>query len=316
MIKDDDLKSVKKAISDFEPILGTFERELLIPNIIDRLNYIKERLQQLILLCDDPRTQLHISASLEEILHPLDKRDSSKGNVVGKAYLQEIKRQILETYIAPIDIILNGYEGDDLKLSPTIKLLNKCNMVFQSFSSLEDKLFFYSLRSNLIIIEQGSGKKVVEEPKAYSIILSPFQTTVQELSDVAKSSMDSIKLWSDGIKKQKPQHLTVIQETIRYNSSKEDNKRSLIFFGIQIATIIFTVILIILSQKMNLWLENQELRNSVSFIKLEKDTYKAQVNVKNELLDDLKLKIGSELKSIENKNDKTYKILKELEGMY
>jgi hypothetical protein len=93
----------KKIISEFKPTIGIFEKDQLLPELVNRLKYIKERMEQFVQICDDMPTAIRLDESLRSVLDPKYFDPKSNEPLVGIKYLSDIKMMILESYIKPIN---------------------------------------------------------------------------------------------------------------------------------------------------------------------------------------------------------------------
>jgi hypothetical protein len=289
MLTSDDLKTVQKLIEDFKPKVGFFEKEILIPGIEGRLEYILEIFGEFQKICKERDVATHIDAPLRKTVNPELIKLGVPEPKVGEQYLSIIHKQIDDEYVFPIKKLLDKYKGQDkfLNIDKMVEYLNDVSNTLISIPATKSRLFRYSLRSFPNIKKLDTGEVIIGPPQELSLVMMPFETRIEELANVAQTTIDSIKEWANQIRDQKSKHVDSIahvaqvkaatenfrasQEAV--NASKEATKvaeknllaseesvkvahKNLI---IQISVIVFTIVAIIISQRVNLLLELWEL---------------------------------------------------------
>lgn len=293
MITNEDLKKVESLIEDFKPKISFFEKEILIPAVNGRLEYLVSIFVEFQQICKEKDVATHIDAPLRLIVNPNKLNVQLPEPKVGEQYLSIIHKMLQDEYIEPIRKLMAKYPTQDIAkdIESLTNYLNDVNNVLISIPATKDKLFQYSLRSFPNIKEISSGKIILGPPSEISLILMPFQTRLEELVNVAQTTIDSIKAWAEQMRDQKKKHVEAIINLCQVkaaeeqaNASKEDlrsaqeqtkaakesveaAKQSVIVakknLWIQVAVIVFTIGTVIVSQRVNLLLERIELEKAL-----------------------------------------------------
>lgn len=154
----DELNTVNKKIDSIE--LTDFERESLIPMIIDRIRYFLESLQRLLPLCDNQDTALLIDAAVRKVVANPQIDQAAEVPKAGQAYLAGAKESIQTYWIAELSKFLEEYpEGSVIKNRKQLfRVTQKSQQLAGSIAWCKTRLLSYSLRSFPIIINKRTGE--------------------------------------------------------------------------------------------------------------------------------------------------------------
>lgn len=266
MLNKTDLTQVKDLIDSFQPGVTDFERDVLTPAIIDRLGYIKSICQDFQKICADKMVATHIDAAVRNLADPrLYELGVMPEPKVGGHYLSMISQQLKNDYIDVIDGFLIKYKKEEIdhnfkKLS---EFYNSASNLLQTFVGLENILFHYSLRTFPNIKHIKSGKVELGAPVELSLILMPFQTRMDELLNVSKTTIESIKSWAEQIKDQKKKHIEVIVSLSQVKAAEEQSRAAKYNLIFQVVVVVFTIALVILGYWVNLYLEKRDVEKAL-----------------------------------------------------
>lgn len=269
MAKQSDLDAFKKQLADFTPAITTFERSLLIPEIVGRLGYIRSTSVELRAICAEPNLARRIDADIRSLVIPERYSLTAPPPEVGQAYLNGIFRQLQEQYIDHIDKLLAVYPITQITtdFDTLTDFINRSRGIFEAFVSLEKVLFQYSVRRFLLVVDTATGQTISTEPQSLSFILSPFQNHVQEIARVCEATRSSIDEWATQIRNQKARHvdlLVSVSEVAAAKAQASAAKYSLVF---QIAVIVFAVALLFVGNWTALFAEKSALETELQSAK-------------------------------------------------
>lgn len=269
MAKQSDLDAFKKLLADFTPAITTFERSLLIPEIIGRLSYIRSTSVELRAICVEPNLAQRIDADIRSLVIPERFNLTAPPPEVGQAYLNGLSRQLQEQYIDHIDKLLAAYPVVQITtdFDTLTDFINRSRSIFEAFVSLEKVLFQYSVRRFLSVVDTATGQTISTEPQSLSFILSPFQNHVQEIARVCEATRASIDEWATQIRNQKARHvdlLVSVSEVAAAKAQASAAKYSLVF---QIAVIVFAVALLFVGNWTALFAEKSALETELQSAK-------------------------------------------------
>ena len=103
---------------------------------------------------------------------------------------------------------------------------------------------------------------MISPPTEISLILMPFETRLGELLNVAQTSSDSIRLWSEQIQQQQKKHIDLILHMSQIKVAKEQTLATRKNIQFQVAVIVFTLLLVILSQPIGTYVEKKLLEGA------------------------------------------------------
>lgn len=281
------IEKIKQQLDTFSYEIEDFEKNYLFPEIISRLEYIKSHMIRFQKICDDAHTATLIDESVRQVVNPMAIKLSLPEPGVGVTYLQSCKLMIQESFIDEID----GLTSLDRKMkavesiSSLARFFSEVNHLFRSISDCEEILFKYSLRNFVNIRNSKTGVVLVSPPEHLEIILVPFEVSLKEISNVSKTSIASIESWSDQVRERKRKYLELLVNVSQiqvaeenFNSAKEEYQASIegskaskaqahaakIALYFQVAVIFFSVILLVGSYKLNIYLDKLEAENAIN----------------------------------------------------
>lgn len=269
MAKQNELDAFKKLLADFTPAITTFERSLLIPEIVGRLSYIRSTSVELRAICAEPNLAQRIDADIRSLVIPERFNLTAPPPEVGQAYLNGLSHQLQEQYIDHIDKLLAAYPVAQITtdFDTLTEFINRSRGIFEAFVSLEKVLFQYSVRRFLSVVDTATGQTISTEPQSLSFILSPFQNHVQEIARVCEATRASIDEWATQIRNQKARHvdlLVSVSEVAAAKAQASAAKYSLVF---QIAVIVFAVALLFVGNWTALFAEKSALETELQSAK-------------------------------------------------
>lgn len=263
MIKVEDLRQVAELIEGFKPRVTFYESNVLIPAVIDRLKYICTILKGFQELCRERDVAVQIDGALKSVLDPKLFELGVPEPKLGEQYLKSIDEICERDFIAPIEKLLEEYPPDKMKkeIEQAMNFLNAAVNCVQPFVGLKENLFYASFRTFLNIKERATGKVLLSPPVELSIILTPFQTRLDELENVVRTIIESVRNWSDQIAKQKTSHVETIVYLSQVKAAEEQARAARLSLYFQIAVIFFTISLVIGANRANLYIDKWDLEN-------------------------------------------------------
>ena len=266
-----DLESVKSLIDNFKPRITTFERNILVPEVIDRLTYVVEIMRSLQEITDDPFVALQIDAPLRSLVDERLYELGAPEPRVGVQYLASMKRIIQQEYIDPIEAFLaeNPKETILQDFDSTSVFLNIAVTYLRSIADTKDMLFVYSFKTFVNLRNSSTGSVVLGPPMELALILMPFDVRVKEMANVAETMIKSIQLWGEKIGEQKQKHVEIIANLCQIKSSESQERAARLNLYAQLAVIFLALVLIVGSYKANQYLEKADLEESLHSVKSE-----------------------------------------------
>jgi len=261
-----DLDSVKTLIDNFKPRITAFEREILIPQLIGRLQYIVEIMRGFQELTEDATIARHIDAPLRNLVDPALYERGLPEPRVGQQYLAAIKRVCETEYIQPINDLLQTNPPEKILrgFEETAAFLNSAVTFFQSIVSTKDTLFLYSFKTFLNVREVQTGQVTLGPPTDLTLILMPFDVRLKEMVNVAETSIQSIQRWGEQAGEQKAKHVEIITQLCEIKASEDQARAARWSFYTQIAVVVVALVLIVGSYKANQYLEKKDLEDSLA----------------------------------------------------
>jgi hypothetical protein len=264
MLSQNDLSQVSGLIESFKPKVTYYEKEILVPNMIGRLNYIVEVFEEFKVICERVDVAREIDGPLRVIVDPRAIELGARPPVVGQRYLAEISRQCDEQFIAPIRELLASHPKEQINSSieNTTNFLNEAATFFRSIVGCKDTLMLLNMQTFPVVENLRTREIVLGAPQEHSLTIMPFKTRLAEVQNVADSSVKSIELWGNQIGKQKTEHVTLISNLATLKSTKLN-------FYTQVAVVLVALALFWLSYRANLFLEKKDLEDSIAKLKTE-----------------------------------------------
>lgn len=266
-----DLDSVKSLIDNFKPRITTFERNILVPEVIDRLQYVVGIMRSIQEITDDPSVALQIDAPLRSLVDERLYELGAPEPRIGVQYLASMKRIIQQEYIDPIENFLaeNPKESILQDFDSASSFLNNAVIFLRSITDTKDMLFWYSFKTFVNLRNSSTGAVVLGPPVELALILMPFEVRVKEMANVAETMIKSIQLWGEQIGEQKQKHVEIIANLCQIKSSESQERAARLNLYAQIAVIFLAVVLIVASYKANQYPEKVDLEESLTSVKEE-----------------------------------------------
>lgn len=171
--------------------LDEFERELLIPQLHDRVVYMREMFERIRDIAAAPETAYRIAAQFRK-LAPDDAPGADGDSTT--SYLKEVTRQADEIFIASLKRIELEHQSVS-SLRELYRFFNELRYICDVARDTENLLFRYKSKLTIVAIDKVSGERI-EQDKEWNVILMPFELTLGELRRVAAATADSIDHWS------------------------------------------------------------------------------------------------------------------------
>ncbi len=248
--------------------LTDYEKDLLIPDIKERLNILKQYFNDVISLCNIQKDSPVFTQAVQSIVNSAGAQLDPKSpqQPVGELFFEKIKELVKTECINDIDKILGKYKTiQDLKNLGLF--LTEVNCLCSSFLAINNKLLLFKIETYPYLIDEKTSQTIPAHPRQYYLTIEPFQITVTNIIAIAKATSDTINEWHKYAIKLKSQYLEL------YTSRFSRN--------IHILTIILAIVLsalfLVASDPFNLYKENmklkrgyQELSNKYTELKNEK----------------------------------------------
>ncbi len=257
--------------------LDQFEKDVLVPQMYDRVTYMRQLFERIRDIAASPETDYRIAPQVRELAP--DYADGAGGDSTS-SYLKEVVRQTNETFIEPLKKIEREHKTV-ATLPQMYRFFNDVRYICQMVISLENILFKYKATVTLVAIDKATGKRVKDEQKTWDIILTPFELTLGELKRVAETSDGSIEHWSKKQEEAKKPFL----EYVAAATNAATSRRSIF---IQLLTIALSVCLssffLTARDPFSLKKENMSLRDDLDAARAEAARLAAEVQrLRNQL---------------------------------
>lgn len=259
-----EVDETRKILEEFKPVVGYYEKEILLPQIKGRLEYLITIFNQFKTVASDQDVATHIDAAIRQVSD--EKKIDLKGlePAVGKAYLGEVSRQVDKEYIEPLEKLL-AEEFSDLEAisndySKIIDVMNRTYNEIQSIVACKDLLFKYSMKSFPNLKHTKTQEVILGEPVEVTLSLMPFETRLAELVNVVDTTMGSIKSWTESIRDQRKKNNELMIKLTEIKSVKENQKYQLILI---IVSLILIVLGFTLGFSGNKYLETKKLQDEL-----------------------------------------------------
>lgn len=239
----DELNAINKKIDSIE--LTDFERESLIPMIIDRTRFFLDSLQKLLPLCDNQDTALLIDAAVRQVVANPQIDQAAQAPKAGQAYLAEAKANIQTYWITELSKFLEEFPDSSVikNRKQLFRMTQKAQQLAGSITWCKTRLLSYSLRSFPIIINKRTGEGVSGPPNEIEIIIYPFLGVLNEMESSASSLIETLKEWGRSKREER-------KEYISYLTSFQQLRLAKVLNWFQILVIVFTVVLTLASGKL------------------------------------------------------------------
>ena len=218
--------------------LTDFEKHYLIPGILNRLKFYQEQFEKIIPICDDPKNAALMDNAVLKALSstPEEERLVAPGH--GQAYLQGVKKQVTDTYIADISAVLKEFPSpetvDDGR--KFYRLIQQAQTIAEMVVGCVGSLFRYRLRAFPVMIVEG-GRETWQRPSQEIVIISyPFELILGEIEKSAASLKESLTQWAKDRREMR-------KEYVVYMTAVEQTRLARRLNWFQILVIIFAVVL-------------------------------------------------------------------------
>ena len=177
--------------------LNDYERELLVPELVDRLKHMAELFGRMRQACKDPGIRAHIGPAIAALGVTPQMHDPVR------EYLDKIVEQIETMFLKQIaDLIAMAPTVTDVR--SFIRFGNGTHYLCGSILATKETLFWYSAVAHVLARERATGKVLQGEPKEFAIILMPFTNYLENLVNIAAATDGTIQHWrnqQDEVKK-------------------------------------------------------------------------------------------------------------------
>jgi hypothetical protein len=232
----DDLNRLTKKLDAVD--LNDFERESLIPRIIDCMRFYRESFNSLLPICDNPENALLIDAVVRQAVANPAIDPSVPTPQAGQIYLAQAKQQIQTHWIAELDKFLADYPdpsavktGKDL-----FRLGQRAQQLAGSIVWCKTRLLSFSLRSFPVIINKRTGETMSGPSNEIEIIVYPFLGVLNELESSASSLIETLRDWGRSKKEAR-------KDYVAYLTALEQIRLAKVLNWFQILVIIFAIVL-------------------------------------------------------------------------
>lgn len=292
MINAKDLIEIKALINDFKPEMSDFERLILIPQVFDRVNYIRQIFNEFFLLTNDLDTAFIIDAAVRKVILPEHADLSAPEPIVGVRYLEMVRGLIRSEYLVKIEDLQKRFpkqsliEGD---IPHLIRYFHEVNLLLEGIISVRESMFTLMFKP-VVNLRNVATNEVINPPvDTISVILAPFETRMGELVVVATTTISSIKIWSEKIKEQQIKHTDMIADIAQIKVAKQQTLATILNIVFQVVVVIFAIVLAILSQPLGTYIEKKILESSLSKMLLDVESCTTANNDIKSQLDALKI---------------------------
>lgn len=288
MLSSKDLEQVSTLIESFKPKITYHEREILVPSMIGRLEYIAEIFEGFKTICAKTDVAREIDGPLRVIVDPRAIELGAKTPAVGQKYLAEISKQCDEQFISPIKELLAKHPKEKVleSIENTTNFLNEAATFFYSIVGCQGTLLLLNMQTFPVVENLRTKELVLGPPQEHSLTTMPFKTRLAEVHNVADTSIKSIEHWGNQIGKQKTEHVTLISNLTVLKSTRWN-------FYTQMAVVLVALALFWLSYRANLFLEKGDLAEGITALKSKLSAAQENENA-----------LASKIKELEKELDK------------
>lgn len=252
----------KKAYNDFSFIdLEEYELGTLGPEVWQRLDYINQTFIELLELCQHPKVEIDLNERLKAVLPAYIFNLQTPEPQLAKDYLVQARKMISEQYLAPIKALKEKHK-DVLRNNesrPFISFLNEARFLFDSIVQTTDKPFTMHYKAMPSVKNLKTMEVLAKEPDEFSFVLLPFVTRLNEIATVCGATSNSIDHWAKQRQSMKINFLSYVKDMANVESTKSQEKNSYYLNIFQVLVIVFTVCLIVITDRVNLYIEKKSL---------------------------------------------------------
>lgn len=198
--------------------LNDFEKDMLIPEIMERLKTLKKYFQDIAIICEQERQSDVLIRVLHELtqkyIPPAMRQANPTGEIAvyAKQYVDNIKLRAHDDFVVSIDKLLSKYNNID-SLRELSRFLNDVNFECGTVVQLKEKLFLYNIQLSAVI--EGPNGYFACEPKELNLLWAPFKVVCENIYSVAKATTESIQEWSKEQIKWKTNFLSVLSQRLQ-----------------------------------------------------------------------------------------------------
>lgn len=269
-------KELTKVYSAVE--LVEWDKKFLVPQLWGRMMYIEEVAEEFFRICDDPSFARALDAHLRPIVLPdsfdLDLPDPE----VGKKYLEAVKTLVQSEFLDPLNKIKGKY-SDFVKepdVNTFIEFLNDCRFMFDIIVRNKTLPFTYHFQAFATVTNIETGEDLAHEPKEVSMILKPFEIRMNELVKICETSNQSIDLWIEKRSEERNNLINFATSQTKVEEAHHQKENSKWVTWFQIATIFFTISVVILGDRAILISDNTSLRQMNEQVSLRINSIQAE----------------------------------------
>ena len=233
--KKDELDEINRVLDSLD--LTDFERETLLPMIIDRMRFYLSQFKALLPICENPENALFVDAVVRRVVANPAIDPNVPTPKAGEEYLRALKSSITEYWITELEAFIKLYPEPSCILSgkDLFRITQKAQSLAGSIVWCKSRLLSYSLRCFPLIINKATGRSESGPPEEIEIIVFPIKGILSEMESSASSLMETLQLWSRSKRESR-------KEFIGYLSALEQTRSAKILTSFQIWVIVFTVI--------------------------------------------------------------------------
>ncbi len=169
--------------------LTEFEREILVPELVSRLELMQEILERMKGTCANPQVRQRIGPAITAL------RVVPPGHDPVTSYLDRVSAEIDRFFLRPIAKLRTDARAIT-NFAALVKFLNGVFFLCGTLTSNEKTLFWYSSLGHAYAVNRATQEVVGQgEPVEFGIILLPFKNDLENLLNVAKGTEGSIDQW-------------------------------------------------------------------------------------------------------------------------
>lgn len=242
--------------------LDLFEREMLIPEMLGRVEYMREMFERISEIAAAPETAYRIAPVLRELIPQY-----AEGVDVEPTtdYLTKVVVQIEKAFLSPLRRIEQEFSSIT-DLEQMMRFFTQLRRICAMLMDLDNVLFRYSAAVTISVTERETGKRLRDEKKEWSIILTPFELALGELKRVAETTEASIEHWRQQQEAAKKPFLEYAAAATNSATSRRTIYIQLLAIALSVA---FSSFFLTARDPFALAKENRGLRNELESVKGE-----------------------------------------------
>jgi len=241
--------------------LTDYEKEILIPELISRLNVLREYFGEIISLCDKQKNNDVFSQAVLSVINPnnfeADPRDSQISPA--QKFFGEVKDVAQTQGIDDLNKILLEH-GKIENLKQLGHFLTDVNNFCFALATVNNNLLLYKIETYPFLTNIKTGQTAVTFPPQYALTVEPFQLLVSNIVGVSKAITETVNDWHKYFLKLKSDYLDLHIKRLSVS-----NMRWL--FAFNVTTIVLAVVLsaffLLANDPFNLIKENRVLKSQI-----------------------------------------------------